>query len=110
VASDDPDRIQLSVVWTGADELPILFANAFVTQFDVDLQAHILTIGQLTPPAFIGTPEEIEEQAGQLDFVTVKAVARVAFTPARMEELISALQANADQKERAATLRPGDPR
>jgi hypothetical protein len=107
---DDVERLELRIVWTGAEDVPLLFANSFVVQFDVDLGAHILTVGQLVPPALVGTPEEMREQAGQLDFVTVKTIARMAFTPARMAELIGALQANVDQMERATKLRPGDPR
>ena len=87
-----------------------MFANAFVAQFDVDLGAHILTIGQVSPPALLGTPEEIEHQVAEFEFVTVKTIARLAFSPSRMQELIGVLQANVDQREQAATLRPGDPR
>ena len=107
---DDVERLELRIVWTGAEDVPILFANSFVVQFDVDLGAHILTVGQLAPPALVGTPEEMREQAGQLDFLTVQTIARMAFTPARMADLIGALQANVDQMERATKLRPGDPR
>jgi hypothetical protein len=110
VPEDAPEQIQLPVVWTGADDVPILYINAFVAQFDADLGAHILTLGQLTPPALVGTPDEIAEQVAELEFVTIKTVARLAITPAKMQEVIGSLQANVDQRERAATLRPGDPR
>jgi hypothetical protein len=110
VADEDVQQIQVPIVWTGAENVPILFANGFVVQFDTDLAAYILTVGQLSPPALVGTPEEMREQAERLDFVTVQTIARIAFTPARMTELIGALQANLDQMERAANLRPGDPR
>lgn len=110
MADDDVEQIQLSIVWTGAEDVPIFFANQFIVQFDGDLGAHILTVGQLAPPALIGTPEEKREQAERLDFVAVNTVARLAFTPARMQELIGVLTANVDQREQAAKLRPGDPR
>ena len=107
---EQPEQFSVPLVWTGADEIPILFANSFVAQFDIDLGAHILTIGQVAPPALIGTPDEINEQVRELEFVAVKTVARLAFTPTRMQELIGVLQANVDQRDRTTTLRPGDPR
>jgi hypothetical protein len=110
VADDDVEQVQLPVVWTGAEDVPILFANQFIAQFDGDLGAHILTVGQLAPPALIGTPEEKREQAERLDFVAVSIIARLAFTPSRMQELIGVLAANVDQREQVAKLRPGDPR
>ena len=110
MADDDVEQLEIRIVWTGAEDVPILFANGFVVQFDIDLGAHILTVGQFAPPALVGTPEEMREQATMIDFVTVKTIARIAFTPARMTELLGALQANVDQMERATKLRPGDPR
>jgi hypothetical protein len=109
MANEDVERFEVQGVWTGAESHPILFANAFAVQFDVDLGAHVLTIGQVMPPALLGTPDEVREQAEQIDFITIETLTRVAFTPQRMQELIAFLQANVDQRERAATLRPGDP-
>jgi hypothetical protein len=110
MADEDVETFQAEGVWTGAESHPILFANAFVVQFDNDLGAHFLTIGQVTPPALVGTPDEIKQQAERIDFIPIETIARVALTPQRMQELIAFLQANVDQRERAATLRPGDPR
>ena len=50
-------------------ETPIEFANAFVCQFDQDLETFILTVGQLNPPALLGnTPEEIRAQIENLSY------------------------------------------
>ena len=106
----EPEHIQLPLVWVGVDEVPILFANALIAQFEQDLGAHLLTIGQITVPPVTGTPEEVAEQVAELEFVSVRAIARLAFTPEKLQEVITTLQANVDQRERAATLRPGDPR
>jgi hypothetical protein len=106
-----PDSIAVPIVWSGPEDVPILFTNAFVSQFDLTLDAFILTFGQMTPPALIGaTPEELKEQAEQVTFVPVKPIARLSLTPRRMQEVIAALQANLDQLERASTMQPGDPR
>lgn len=104
------DGIAVPVVWASPEDVPILFANTFVCQFDQTLDAFMLTVGQLTPPPLIGTPEEIRAQAEKVDFVLVKTVARLAVSPGRMRELIAALQANVDQLEQARRMSPGDPR
>lgn len=110
MAHEPPEAIQVPLVWAGVDDLQILFANAFVSQFDVDLQAFILTVGQVAPPALVGTPDEVAEQAHGIDFVSVRPLIRLALTAARMQELAQVLQGNLDQRDQAARLRPGDPR
>jgi hypothetical protein len=109
VPDDGPGQVELPLAWIGVEDVPIVFANNFVVQFDNDLASHIITIGQLSPPALIGSPEEIAEQVSKIEFVPVRPVARIALTPQRMVELIAVLQANVDQREQAAKLRPGDP-
>jgi predicted GNAT superfamily acetyltransferase len=107
----EPEGVEVPIAWMGPEDVPILFANAFVAQFDQTLDAFILTIGQMTPPALIGaSPEELRAQAEQITFVPVKPVARFALSPGRMRELVAVLHANLDQQERAATMRPKDPR
>ena len=88
--------------------MPILYANAFVSQFDKD--GFIVTIGQMSPPALVGTPSEIKEQLEQIDYVHVQPLARLGLTRERMQELVTFLQTNLDQSEQAAKLAPGDPR
>lgn len=106
----EPESIQVPVVWAGVEETPILMANQFISQFDQDLETFILTIGQITPPPLIGTPEEVREQAQQISFVTVKTVARISLSRPRMAELQAALGANSDNLEKARRGQPGDPR
>ena len=98
------------LVWIGADDVPILHADAVFSQLDADLGVHIVTIGQFAPPALVGTPAEQQEQAAEIDFVPVKVIARLPFTPSKLDEVIQTPQANVDQREQAATLRRGDPR
>jgi hypothetical protein len=106
-----PDSFAVPIVWAGPEDVPILFANAFVSQFDQTLDSFILTFGQMTPPALIGaTPEELREQAEQITFIPVKPIVRLSLTPTRLREVIASLQANLDQLERASTMQPGDPR
>jgi hypothetical protein len=110
VAEQDPEQIAVPVVWVGVEETPILFSNQAICQFDQDLETFILTFGQLTPPAIIGTPEEMREQAEQISFVQVRVAARLSMSPAKLAEVHAAIGANLDQLEKARNIRPGDPR
>lgn len=109
---DTPEGVSVPIVWLGPEDVPILHANAFVSQFDAQtLDSLTLTIGQMTQPAIGGaTAEEREEQVRQIAFVPIKPVVRLALTPARARELIATLAANLDQLEQATNVIPGDPR
>lgn len=88
----------------------MLYANSFIVQFDTQaLGSFIITVGQLTPPALIGTPEQVREQAEGLSYVHVRTAARLVVTRQKLDELIAVLQANRDQYEEATKMR-GDPR
>lgn len=67
------------------------------------LQIHegtfFLTIGQMVPPALVGTPEERADQLEQVAYVPVRPVVRLALTPIDTRRLASALNANLDQLE-----------
>lgn len=107
----EPEGIEVPVAWIGPEDVPIHTANAFVSQFDTTLDLLILTVGQVTPPAILGsTVEERKEQAQNVAFVPIKPIVRLGLTPARAREVIATLQANLDQLEEALTLRPRDPR
>jgi len=108
----EPGGIEIPVVWLGAEEVPILHANAFVSQFDPQtMDALTLTVGQTTFPAIAAaTDEEREEQIRNVAFVPVKPVVRLALTERRARELVAVLLANLDQLESARKLHPGDPR
>lgn len=107
-----PGGVRVPVVWLGPEEVPILHANAFVSQFDPEtLDTLLLTVGQLTPPVIAGaTEEEREAQARAVTFVAVKPVVRLALSQARVRELIATLEANLDQLDVAIRVRQGDPR
>ncbi len=107
MAEEPPARIEIPVVWVGADEVPVFFANQFVAQ--VDRGEVFLTIGQLVPPAIIGSGEEAREQAERIQYVPVKPVARIALTPTRLLELIEVLQITKANHETQSEIF-GDPR
>ena len=60
---DETSGVELPVVWLGPEEIPILHVNAMVSQLDPQtLDSLILTIGQVTFPAIVGTSEEERQQ------------------------------------------------
>ena len=92
-----PQRRDIPVAWIGAEDLPILLVNQFVVQVHED--TFFLTIGQMTPPALIGTPEQRAEQLEQIAYIPVKPVARLALSLDDVRRLASSLNATLDQYE-----------
>lgn len=95
--TDENLQRDVPVAWIGAEDLPLLFVNQFVTQLHED--TIFVTIGQMTPPALIGTPEERVEQLEQIAYVPVKPAVRLALTPIDARRLASALNVSLDQLE-----------
>ena len=83
-----PVTVQLT--WVGTEEVPIAFVNQLMGQLD-DRADMILTFGQMTPPALIGTPDEVAAQAHRLAYVPVKPVARFTMSRARATDMLKLL-------------------
>jgi len=98
MASDPPQSIDLPLAWIGYDDVPILFANQLLVQHQQD-GSFVIGLGQATAPALIGRPEELAEQAAQIEFVPVRTLARVVVTEAKLREFILALEVNLDRFE-----------
>jgi hypothetical protein len=91
--NEEGQSIQIPLAWIGVEEVPIFFANQAVVQFQQN--EFILTFGQMSPPAILGsTEEERAEQAEEIPYVPVKPLARLGLTEARMRELIALLEVN----------------
>lgn len=101
MAEQEPEYLALPVSWVGLEELSVFHANQFVGQ--VHEGEVFLTIGQLTPPPLVGSPEERRDQASQIAFVPIRPIARVAMTPHHLQELIGVLQTTLENvaKDRA---------
>jgi hypothetical protein len=89
---------RMSLQWVDFDETPILFANHFLVQHEPD--EFVLSLGQVTGPPVIGTPEEIHVEAERASTVPIATLARVGLTRGRLVELISILQANLEDHDR----------
>lgn len=109
MADEQPlENFRVPVVWVGADEVPVFFANQFVAQ--VERGEVFLTVGQLVPPAILpGPPEAFREQAERIQYVPVQTVARIALTPARLQDLIQVLEITKANHEKQSEAF-GDPR
>ena len=83
-----PVTVQLT--WVGTEEVPVVFVNQMMGQLD-DRADIILSFGQMTPPALIGTPEQMAAQAHRLAYVPVKPVARFSMSRSRVVDLINVL-------------------
>lgn len=90
--AEEPQELNVPVAWVGTEELPVLYVNQFLGQIGVGADEVFLTIGQITPPPLIGTPEQQRAQASQIAYVPVNPVARLALTRPALENLIELLQ------------------
>jgi hypothetical protein len=91
--------VDVPLAWVEFDEVPILFANHFLVQHQPE--EFVVTLGQVTGPPLVGTPEQVNEQIGQLTRVPINTLARVAVSRHRVTELISLLQAAVEEHDRA---------
>ena len=100
MASSDSTTVSLPLVWVGAEELPIWFANQFMGQIDDQGEA-IITFGQVSPPALLGAPEEQKEQVRLITHVAVKPIAKLAMSTQRLQEFVNVLQVTIANQETA---------
>ena len=95
-----PGNRQVPVVWVGTEETPVRFANQVLGQIGPQGEI-VLTFGQLIPPAFVGTQDQIAEQAKQITEVPTQTVARLVITRTGLDQLIELLNQTAENSDRA---------
>jgi methyl-accepting chemotaxis protein len=98
-----PGNRQLPVVWVGTEETPALFANQVLGQIGPQGEI-VLTFGQLIPPAFVGTQDQIVKQAEQIEHVSTQTVARLVLTRTGLDELIQLLNQTAENSDQAQKM------
>jgi hypothetical protein len=104
MATPDPNqRFELPVSWVGYDEVPIVYANQFLLQIQPE-GSFVMAVGQSTPPALLGTLEEIAAQVSQVEFVPVRTLARVALTEQKARDLVAVLEAALSNSEKLREL------
>jgi hypothetical protein len=107
MAQHDPQALSVPISWVGYDEIPIVYANHFLIQYQPE-DSFVIGIGQATMPALIGEPEEISAQAAEIEFIPVRPLSRIALTEDKMKELIAVLSASLTKAETLRQLT--DPR
>ena len=98
MATSKGPGVQVPVSWVGTEDIPIVFINNFLGQVD-DKGDAILTFGHYTPPALVGTAEEVMAQAERIAYVPVRPVARFTLSRPRLLELVEALQKTLDMQQ-----------
>jgi hypothetical protein len=89
---DEGQGREVPIVWENPDSVPVFFANQFIIQHFQD--EFILTLGQMVPPALLGDQQNREAQLREIEQISVRPLARIAFTRARLLELVSSLDAH----------------
>ena len=91
-------RLELPLEWIDFDAVPMLLANCFLVQHQPG--EFVLSLGQLTAPPLVGTPQQIRAQATELTRVPIRTVARYGLTRDRVTELIALLEAALTEHDR----------
>lgn len=81
---DENEPLTLPLVWVDPEEVDILFVNQVLLQRQGD--EVILTFGQQTPPALLGSEQERRERASQISYVPIRTVARFGLPLSRFRE------------------------
>jgi len=83
--------LPLRLRWEIPDDMDILWASNFSIQHSA--REFVLTFFQVAPPLLI-EPTEEELKAIAVEGIRAKAVARIALTPAALQELIEVAEKN----------------
>ena len=94
---------EIPIVWENLDSVPVFLANQFMIQHFQD--EFILTVGQMVPPAILGDEAQREAQLRGIEQVSVRPLARIAFTRARLIELTQTLAAHGEKYDREQQAR-----
>jgi hypothetical protein len=101
-ASTHPD-ISVPLEWIDFDDTPILFANHFLVQHQ--LEEFVVSLGQVVGPPTVGPPQDLRLPAAPIhdpSHVPINTLARVGLTRHRMTELIELLQTALEEHDRRA--------
>lgn len=97
--NDESEVVVLKSRYVGAEDVPILLATDFLIQFHKGM--FILNVAQGALPTFIGSPEEMMEQAKELTaregFVPIHVRARVGMNEDGLRALVRILQGHLER-------------
>jgi hypothetical protein len=98
--TEQPTRtnVRAKLSWRDEDlyRLPVLAANQFAVQLSNEegdpTPSVILTVGHVSPPLLLGTPEEQQAAAAAVESVNVTPLARFKLSAAKAAEFAGVLQ------------------
>jgi hypothetical protein len=93
--------ISVPLEWIDFDETPILFANHFLVQHQ--LEEFVISLGQVVGPPTVGPPEDLTAPAAPIHdprHVPINTLGRFGLSRHRMIELIELLQAAVEEHDR----------
>jgi hypothetical protein len=93
--------ISIPLEWIDFDETPILFANHFLVQHQ--LEEFVVSLGQVVGPPVVGPPDELSVPAAPVHepkHVPINTIARFGLSRHRMTELIELLQNAVEEHDR----------
>jgi hypothetical protein len=99
--SASPQTIGIPLEWIDFDETPILFANHFLVQHQIE--EFVVSMGQVVGPPPVGPPEDLRLPAHPVEdprHVPILTLTRVGLTRHRLTELIELLQNALEEHDR----------
>jgi len=81
-----------TVTFDGVEEVPLLYANAFLLQGSDDPSVFILNVGQYATPIIAGTDEERARIFAMMPSLTARMLARLVLTPDKLRALADILR------------------
>jgi hypothetical protein len=99
--STSTQDISVPLQWIDFDEIPILFANHFLVQHQIE--EFVVSFGQVVGPPPVGPPADLTAPAGPIHdprHVPINTLARFGLSRHRMVELIALLQNAVEEHDR----------
>ena len=93
--------ISVPLEWMDFDETPILFANHFLVQHQ--LEEFVISLGQVVGPPTVAPPEDLTAPAAPIHdarHVPINTLARFGLSRHRMTELVELLQNAIEEHDR----------
>jgi hypothetical protein len=99
--STSAQDISIPLEWIDFDETPILFANHFLVQHQIE--EFVVSLGQVVGPPTVAPPEDLTAPAAPIHdarHVPINTLARFGLSRHRMVELIELLQNAVEEHDR----------
>ncbi len=96
--------VEYRLNWTGIEDVPVILTNQFIGQVGQQNEV-VLTFGQVTMPALLGSAEQQIEQARENPNLPIRTLARFTLTRAGLDELIGVLEQTRINHDKAQQIK-----